>query len=56
MKHVQIEWAGDTAIDGQAKPAGEFHIREYEDDDWVGGCYATHDNLSEKVMEFLVDD
>ena len=40
MKHVQIEWAGDTAIDGQAKPAGEFHIKEFEDDEWVGGCVA----------------
>ncbi len=56
MKHVQIELAGDTAIDGQAKPAGEFHIREYEDDEWVGGSYASFETLSDKVMEFLTDD
>jgi hypothetical protein len=56
MKHVQIEWAGDTAIDGQAKPAGEFHIKEFEDDEWVGGSYASFETLSEKVWELLADD
>jgi hypothetical protein len=28
-------------------------IREYEDGEWMGGCYATYDNLVEKVKEAL---
>jgi len=56
MKHVEIVWAGDTAIDGLAKPAGEFHIKEFEDDEWVGGSYASFETLTEKVWEFLTDE
>ena len=55
-KHVEIEFAGAVALDGQAKPAGEFHIREYEEDEWVGGSYATYDTLTQKIWEFLGED
>tara|TARA_A100001201_G_C3999747_1_gene174182 strand:- start:329 stop:553 length:225 start_codon:yes stop_codon:yes gene_type:complete len=55
-KHVEIEFAGTVALDGQTKPAGEFHIREYEEDEWVGGSYATYDTLTQKIWEFLSED
>ena len=47
---------GELSIDGQAKPAGNLDIREFEDGEWVGGCYATYDNLVEKVKECLDDE
>ena len=28
-------------------------VREFEDGEWVGGCYATYENLVEKVKECL---
>jgi len=56
MRHVCIELAGMTSIDGQTKPAGKFHVIEYEDNEWIGGSYATEQNLSEKIMEILVED
>ena len=46
---------GELSIDGQVKPAGNLDIREYEDGDWTGGCYATYDNLVEMVKECLED-
>lgn len=55
-KHVEIEFAGTVALDGQAKPAGEFHIREYEEGEWIGGSYATYDTLTQKIWEFLSED
>lgn len=57
MKYVEITFKeSETALDGQSKPGGEFHIREYEDDEWTGGCYATKSNLVEKLEEFFDDD
>ena len=47
---------GELSIDGQSKPAGNLDIREYEDGEWMGGSYATYDNLVEKVKEALEDD
>ena len=55
MKHVKISLMddGELSIDGQSKPSGNLDIREYEDGEWTGGCYATFDNLIEKVKECL---
>ena len=48
---------GELSIDGQTRPAGSIEIREFEDDEWVGGSYATYENLVEKVKEALeIDD
>ena len=58
MKHVEITLMeeGELSIDGQSQPAGNFDIREFEDGEWTGGCYATFDNLVEKVKECLEDE
>ena len=55
MKHIEVSLMedGELSIDGQVKPAGNLDIREFEDGEWVGGCYATFDNLAEKVKECL---
>ena len=55
MRHIEISLMedGELSIDGQTKPAGKLDIREFEDGEWVGGCYATYDNLAEKVKECL---
>ena len=58
MRHIEISLMedGELSIDGQSKPAGNIEIREYEDGEWMGGSYATYDNLVEKVKEALEDD
>ena len=58
MKYVEISLMEDDelSIDGQTRPAGNIEIREFEDDEWIGGSYATYDNLVEKVKEALEDD
>ena len=59
MKHIEISLMedGELSIDGQSRPAGNIEIREFEDDEWIGGSYATYDNLVEKVKEALeIDD
>ena len=55
MKHIEIFVMEDDelSIDGQVKPAGNLDIREFEDGEQVGGCYATYDNLAEMVKECL---
>jgi len=55
FKYVEISLMedGELSIDGQSKPAGNLDIREYEDGEWMGGSYATYDNLVEKVKEAL---
>ena len=55
MKHIEISVMKDDelSIDGQSRPAGNIEIREFEDGEWTGGCYATYDNLVEKVKEAL---
>jgi len=57
MKNRYIEISlmadGELSIDGQTKPGGNLAIHEFEDGEWVGGCYATYDNLAEKVKECL---
>jgi hypothetical protein len=56
-KRVEIIFKESVvSIDGQTKPGGDFHVREYEDDEWTGGCYATRDNLVEKLEEFFDED
>ena len=57
LKYVEISVMddGELSIDGQTKPAGNLDIREYEDGEWTGGCYATYDNLVEKIKEHLED-
>ena len=32
---------------------GNIEISEFNDGEWIGGCYATYDNLVEKVKEAL---
>jgi len=56
-KKVEITMLEDNelSIDGQTKPAGLIHIEEYEDDEIVGGSYATYDNVVEKLKEFFED-
>jgi hypothetical protein len=55
MKHIEISLMeeNELSIDGQSRPAGNLDIREFEDGEWMGGCYATYDNLVEKVKEAL---
>ena len=51
MKHVEISLMeeNELSIDGQSPPAGNIEIREFEDGEWMGGSYATFENLVEKV-------
>ena len=58
MKHIEISLMGkdELSIDGQSRPAGNIEIREFEDGEWMGGGYATYDNLVERVKEALEDD
>ena len=58
FKYVEISLMEDDelSIDGQTRPAGNIEIREYEDGEWMGGSYATYDNLVEKVKEALEDE
>ena len=58
MRHIEISLMedGELSIDGQSRPVGNIEIREYEDGEWMGGSYATYDNLVEKVKEALEDD
>ena len=58
LKHVEIFLMenGELSIDGQTKPAGNIEIREFIDGEWMGGSYATYENLVEKVKEALEDE
>ena len=58
MKHIEISLMGkdELSIDGQSRPAGNIEIREFEDGEWMGGGYATYDNLVERVKEALEDE
>ena len=58
MRHIEVSIMDDDelSIDGQTKPAGNISIREFDDGEWVGGCYATFDNLVETVKEALCND
>ena len=58
MKHIEISLMEDDelSIDGQTKPSGKIEICEFEDDECVGGSYATYDNLVKKVKEALEDE
>ena len=58
MKHVEISLMekNELSIDGQTRPAGNIEIREFEDGEWMGGSYATYDNLVKKVKEALEDE
>jgi hypothetical protein len=55
MRHIEMSLMeeNELSIDGQSRPAGNIEIREFEDGEWMGGCYATYDNLVEKVKEAL---
>jgi len=57
-RHLEISLMekDELSIDGQTNPAGNIEIREFEDGEWMGGSYATYDNLVEKVKEILEDD
>jgi len=58
MKHIEISLMeeGELSLDGQSRPAGNIEIREFEDGEWIGGSYATYDNLVAKVREALVGE
>ncbi len=58
MRHIEVSLMedGELSIDGQSRPAGNIEIREFNDGEWVGGCYATYDNLVEKIKEALGGD
>ena len=58
MRHIEVSIMDDDelSIDGQTKPAGNISIREFDDGEWGGGCYATFENLVEKVKEALCND
>lgn len=55
VKHVEVSLMeeGELSIDGQTRPGGNIEIREFEDGEWMGGSYATYDNLVEKIKEAL---
>ena len=55
MKHIEISLMKEEelSIDGQSRPAGYIEIREFENGEWMGGSYATYENLAEKVKEAL---
>ena len=57
MRHIEVSLMedGELSIDGQSRPAGNIEIREFNDGEWVGGCYATYDNLVEMVKAGLED-
>jgi len=57
MRHVEISLMedGELSIDGQSRPAGNIEIREFNNGEWMGGSYATYDNLVDKVKEALED-
>ena len=54
-KHVEIYLMeeGELSLDGQTRPAGNIEIREFEDGEWIGGSYATYENLVAKVKVAL---
>ena len=56
MRYVQVEKSGEFSLDGVSRPAGEFHIKEFEDDEWVGGGYSSGKNLIARIDEFLNDE
>jgi len=55
MKHLEIYLMedGELSIDGQSRPAGIIEIREFDNEEWTGGSYATYENLVKKVKEAL---
>ena len=55
-RYVIVQLSGDTSIDGQSRPGGNFHIQEFTDGEWSGGCYSSAGDLNSKIMEFLGDD
>ena len=57
MRHIEISLMkdGELSIDGQSRPAGNIEIREFNNGEWMGGSYATYDNLVDKVKEALED-
>ena len=58
VKHVEVSLMeeGERSIDGQTQPGGNIEIREFEDGEWMGGSYATYENLVEKIKEYLEDE
>ena len=57
MRHIEIRQMkeGELGLGGSIT-AGKYHIQEYENDEWVGGCYATESNLTKKIKEALEDE
>ena len=57
-RHLEISLMGkdELSIDGETNPAGNIEIREFEDGEWMGGSYATYENLVDKVKEYLEDE
>ena len=55
LKYVEISLMkeDELSIDDLTRPAGNIEIREFVDGEWMGGSYATYENLVEKVKEYL---
>ena len=54
MKKVEITILEDDDLSIAGTPtAGNIHIEEYEDNEIVGGSYATYDNVADKLKEFF---
>ena len=57
MKHIEISLMEEDELSiAGPNTAGNIEIREFEDGEWMGGSYATYDNLVEKVKEALEDE
>ena len=44
---------GELSVDGQTRPAGEIHIREFIDGELVGGSYANYHSVAAALKEFF---
>lgn len=58
-RQVSIHTNGDRkarvlSIDGQSMPYGNIEVREYENDEWVGGQYfKTYEEATEHIARYL---
>jgi len=54
MRYIEIRLMEDGELGiGGTPTAGQYDIKEYDETGWTGGCYATEDNLVEKIKEAL---
>ena len=56
MRHVEVSLMeeDELSIDGQTKPAGKIEIREFKDEECMGGIYKpSWENAMEHIKEYL---